>query len=120
MALDGPGFHVEIEALESASRSMIETLEDQNNFELRGLCGPSEMYGHDGVHAGFADFCQRWSVGLDALCDRARAMGHKLRDAAKVYRNVDATNARALTEDPGLEAVEPPQYLQPGYIPGGT
>ncbi|MGH3972568.1 MAG: hypothetical protein ACRDS9_04480 [Pseudonocardiaceae bacterium] len=120
MTLDGPGFHVEIEALEDASKSMIEALEDQDKFELSDLCGPSEMYGHGGVHTGFSDFCQRWSVGLDALCDRARAMGYKLRDAATVYREVDAANARTLTADPALEAVQPPRYLQPGYMPGGT
>lgn len=116
----GPASHVEIEALESASKSMIETLEDQDKFELSDLCGPSKMYGHDGAHAGFSDFCQRWSVGLDALGDRARAMGHKLRDAAKVYREVDATNAHALTADPAFEAVQPPRHLRPEYMPGGT
>lgn len=117
MALDGPGFHVEIEALEGASKSMIETLEDQDKFTLSDLCGPSDMYGNDGVHGGFSEFCQRWSVGLDALCDRARDTGYKLRDAAKVYREVDAANARALTVDPGLEAVAP---QLPWNVAGGT
>ncbi|GAA4546390.1 hypothetical protein [Amycolatopsis samaneae] len=110
MPLDGPGFHVEIELLETASRNMAQIVHDQDGFELRGLCGESEIYGHEGVHSGLAEFCGRWSVGLDALADRAERMGDKLGEAAKAYRGVDQANAGSLKGDPAIDAVDPPTF----------
>ncbi|GHG33364.1 MULTISPECIES: hypothetical protein [Amycolatopsis] len=114
MSLDGPGFHVEIELLEAASKNMAQIVRDQDGFELRGLCGEAEIYGHQGVHSGLAEFCGRWSVGLDALADRAERMGDTLGEAAKVYRGVDEANAESLKEDPAVDAVDPPAF------PGGA
>ncbi|GAA4536458.1 hypothetical protein [Amycolatopsis samaneae] len=105
--MDGPGFHVEIEVLESASKSMGQVAADQDGFALRGLCGEPPMYGHNGVHDALAEFCGRWSVGLDALSDRARSMGDLLGKAAKAYREVEHNAAGSLTKDPGLDAVTP-------------
>ncbi|MEU3623492.1 hypothetical protein BS329_27640 [Amycolatopsis coloradensis] len=105
--MDGPGFHVEIEVLEGASKSMGEIVHDQDSFELRGLCGDNQMYGHSGVHDALAEFCGRWSVGLDALSDRARNLGDLLGKAAKAYREVENTNLDALKVDPGLDPITP-------------
>jgi hypothetical protein len=107
MGLDGAGFHVETEVLEAASRSMGEIVSDQDDFELRGLCGDPEVYGHGGIHDALAEFCGSWSVGLDALCDRSRHMSDSLADAAKAYRGVDQNTARTMAADPGLDAVTP-------------
>ncbi|MFD9889727.1 hypothetical protein ACFWY9_10320 [Amycolatopsis sp. NPDC059027] len=52
--MDGPGFHVEIEVLESASKSMGQVAADQDGFALRGLCGEPPMYGHNAVDAAAA------------------------------------------------------------------
>lgn len=114
--MDGPGFHVEIEVLESASKSMGEIVHDQDGFELRGLCGEPSLYGHGGIHDALAEFCGRWSVGLDALCDRARDMSGALGDAAKAYREAERTNNTALSQDPGVDAVTPPLPI----VGGGT
>ena len=105
--MDGPGFHVEIDALESASTSMAEIVHDQNSFALRGLCGEPPLYGHDGVHSALGEFCGRWSVGLDALSDRAGDLGDLLGKAAKAYRAVERDNTAALKEDPGWDSVTP-------------
>jgi hypothetical protein len=64
--MDGPGFHVDIEVLETASKNMQDLWHSQDEFELRGLCGEPELYGHGGVHDALADFCGQWSVGMDA------------------------------------------------------
>ncbi len=105
--MDGPGFHVDVDVLESASTSMGEILHDQDSFELRGLCGDSPLYGHDGVHGALAEFCGRWSIGLDALADRAGDLGDLLGTAAKAYRAVEHDNTAALKGDPGWDAVTP-------------
>lgn len=113
--MDGPGFHVEIDVLEAASRSMDEIVADQDNAELRDLCGGQAVYGHEWVHAEFAEFCAAWSVGLDALCDRARNMGYELGEAARTYREVDDEAARQLTEDPAADVVDPPNFEPRGH-----
>jgi hypothetical protein len=105
--VDGPGFHVEVDVLESASTSMGEIVHDENSFQLRGLCGEPPLYGHDGVHGALAEFCGRWSVGLDALADRAGDLGDLLGKAAKAYRAAEHSNIAALKDDPGRDAVTP-------------
>lgn len=105
--MDGPGFHVEVDVLESASTSMGEIVHDQSSFQLRGLCGEPPLYGHDGVHGALAEFCGRWSVGLDALADRAGDLGDLLGKAAKAYRAAEHSNIAALKDDPGRDAVTP-------------
>ena len=105
--MDGPGFHVEVDALEGASAKMEAVAHAQSDFELRGLCGEPPMYGHGGVHDALAEFCGQWSVGMDALSDRANDMGALLGKAAKAYRAVEHENTGALKVDPGLDAVTP-------------
>jgi hypothetical protein len=39
VSLDGPEFHVEIDALDSAARGITQSVHDQDTFELSGLCG---------------------------------------------------------------------------------
>ncbi|WP_370968543.1 hypothetical protein [Amycolatopsis sp. cg9] len=105
--MDGPGFHVDVDVLESASKNMSAVVHDQSSFELRGLCGESRLYGHNGVHEALAELCARWSVGLDALSDRAGDLGDLLGQAAAAYRAVEHDNTASLKSDPGWGAVTP-------------
>lgn len=50
MVLDGPGFHIDADKVDEAARGIQDSVHDQDNFELRGLCGDLELYGHAGVH----------------------------------------------------------------------
>ncbi|NIJ09830.1 hypothetical protein FHU38_000174 [Saccharomonospora amisosensis] len=43
--MDGPGYHVDVDALEQAGTAIQKAVEEQDNFELRGLTGEPEMYG---------------------------------------------------------------------------
>lgn len=106
MGVSGPGFSVEPDVLAEASARMAEIVADQDALELTDLNGAAEAYGHPGVAAAFGTYCDRWSVGLDALCDRARAMGHALGAAAATYRSDDEGVRRLLDRqmDPGLDA----------------
>jgi hypothetical protein len=102
VSLDGPGFHVEIDALDIAARGTTQSVHDQDTFELSGLCGDVTLYGHAGVHDALMDFCVRWSDGLDVLTEDADVIGDSLTRVANAYRSVDEAAARAMTADPGM------------------
>lgn len=104
--LDGPGFHVDVDAVDEAARGVSESVRDQDNFELRGLCGDPDLYGHAGLHEALLDYCVKWSDGLDVLTDDAGEIGDALSKAVQAYRGIDEAVARTLTSDPGTGAIE--------------
>jgi hypothetical protein len=104
--MDGPGFHVEINVLESAAAGIRQSVADQKGSALEDLDGGSATYGHDGVHGAMATFCDRWNEGLDILIKDADAIGDILGKAAQAYRDADAAAAGRLTTDPGVQAVD--------------
>lgn len=105
MSIDGPGFHVEVNVLDNAAKGIIQSVHDQQTFELRGLCGDTELYGHAGVHDALADYCARWSAGLDRLTEDAGVIGECLKHVADAYRGVDEAAARHMPADPGTTVV---------------
>ncbi|WP_414945548.1 hypothetical protein [Amycolatopsis sp. cmx-11-32] len=106
MSLDGPGFHVDIEVLEGAAKGIAQSVHDQQSFALRDLCGDSALYGHSGLHSALADYCARWSQGLDTLTEDAEVIGDCLKHVAEAYRSTDAAATEKLRVDPGEAAVE--------------
>lgn len=103
--VDGPGFHIDVDKVAEAGSGISRSVTDQQGFQLRGLCGDVELYGHQGVHDGLMDFCTRWSDGLDILTDDADKIGATLTRAANAYRGIDDATARTLRTDPGQQAV---------------
>lgn len=89
-----------------AGGGITRAVKDQENFELRGLCGDSDLYGHQGLHDALMDYCVRWSDGLDVLTGDAGAIGEALTKAADAYRGIDDATARTLGGDPGEGAVD--------------
>lgn len=106
MVLDGLGFHVDVDKVDEAARGIHESVQDQDNFRLRNLCGDSELYGRSGVHDALMSFCLRWSDGLDALTADAGAIGDALTRVAAAYRAVDEATESSLSDDPGLGALD--------------
>jgi len=104
--MDGPGFHVDIDALERASDGIIRTVDEQKRSQLEDVGGGAEVYGDEGLHGALTNFCDRWSDGLDLLTEDARTVGDILGRAAKAYRAVDSAAAARLTTDPGRRAVD--------------
>lgn len=104
--MDGPAFHVDVDRVDEAATGIKQSVDDQDNFELRGLCGDSELYGHARVHDALMDFCVRWSDGLDTLTDDAGAIGDALARATQAYRGIDQATIKTLTSDPGVQAVD--------------
>lgn len=105
MSVDGPGFHVDVDVLDNAGKGITQSVHDQETFALRGLCGDAELYGHAGVHNALADYCARWSAGLDTLTEDAGVIGDCLTHAADAYRGIDEAAARQLPADPGTAAI---------------
>lgn len=104
--MDGPGFHVDVGKVDEAATGIRQSVDDQHNFELRGLCGDSDLYGHTGVHDALMDLCVRWSDGLDSLTNDAGAIADTLARASRAYRAIDDATARTLGTDPGEGAVD--------------
>jgi len=102
--MDGPGFHVDIQALDEAGSGITQSVADQDKSELAELCGAPGKYGHAGLHGALESFCERWSDGLDLLTGDAKAIGEMLGRVAQAYRAVDEAAAAKLTTDPGLRA----------------
>ncbi|MCR6484079.1 hypothetical protein M8542_14755 [Amycolatopsis sp. OK19-0408] len=105
MSVDGPGFHVDVDVLDNAAEGIAQSVHDQETFELRGLCGDAGLYGHAGVHSALADYCARWSAGLDTLVEDAGMIGDCLKRTSDAYRGIDEASARRLPADPGTAAI---------------
>ncbi|MTD55294.1 hypothetical protein GKO32_15100 [Amycolatopsis sp. RM579] len=104
--MNSPGFRVDADKVAEAGNGISRSVKDQDNFELRGLCGESDLYGHQGLHDALMDFCVRWSDGLDVLTGDGGAIGSALTKAADAYRGIDDATARTLGGDPGQGAVD--------------
>jgi hypothetical protein len=106
MELNGPGFHVAVDVVEQAANGIKQSVQDQGNFELRGLCGEADMYGHTALRDALMDFCVRTSDVIDELVDEGEEIGDALSAVASTYREVDASAVGALTEDPALDVAD--------------
>jgi len=106
MVLDGQGWRVDVDKIDEAANGIHDSVQDQDNFELRGLCGDPELYGNSGVHDSLMDFCVRWSGGLDTLTEDAGKIGDALSRVSRAYRAVDDAAAQAMPTDPGTGAVD--------------
>ena len=104
--MDGPGFHIDVDKVDEAASGIRQSVADQDNFALRGLCGDAELYGHGGIHDALMNLCVRWSDGLDTLTDDAGAIGDVLDRAAKAYRAADGAASGPFKADPGVGAVD--------------
>jgi hypothetical protein len=84
--MDGPGFHVEIGTLKSASAGIEEGVADQKASALSHLDRAEGVYGHDRLHKSMENFCDRWSDGIDILTKDAKAIGDLLGKVADAYQ----------------------------------
>lgn len=106
VCVDGPGFHVEIGTLESASVGIEESVADQKGSALSHLDRAESVYGHGGLHESMENFCDRWSEGIDILTKDAKAIGNMLGKVAEAYRAADQAASGRLTTDPGKPVVD--------------
>lgn len=106
MALDGQGFHVEIERLEAASRAMGAIADKQAASELEDLCGgDAQAVGSDVMCDALVSYCEKMSEGIDHLVDKAEDVRDGLTEAARIYREAERANTGRLTSDPAAQAM---------------
>jgi hypothetical protein len=107
VGLDGRGFHVDIEVLETAAKAMREIAADQNASELSELCdGDAQTIGNDTMYEALVAFCEQMSAGVDYLVDKAEDTGEGLREAARTYREADQAAVEHLAGDPAAAAMD--------------
>ena len=104
--VDGPGFHAEVDVLQSAADGVTASVADQRGAALDQVDRGGEAYGHDRVRQAVESFCDRWSEGLDLLLEDAEAIGDLLAEVARAYRDADAAAAGRLTTDPAERVVD--------------
>src|SRR3954447_21837960 len=93
VGMDGPGFHVEIGTLKSASAGIEEGVADQKASALSHLDRAEGVYGHDRLHKSMENFCDRWSDGIDILTKDAKTIGDLLDKVAQAYEAADQAAA---------------------------
>lgn len=104
--MDGPGYHVDVDALEQAGTAIQKAVEEQDNFELRGLTGEPEMYGDEALRNALMDVCVRWSDRIDDLVDDADEIGQALKASAQAYREAEHEAKGTLPDDPAVDVAD--------------
>jgi hypothetical protein len=104
--VDGPGFHAEVGALETAADAILASTSEQRDSALDLVDRERGTYGHDDLHQALEHFCNRWSKGLDTLLEDARTIGELLAQVSRAYREADAASAGRLTSDPAGQVVD--------------
>lgn len=106
MALDGKGFHVDIDMLESAAKAMGEITAKQDKSKIADLWGgDAQGVGSDVLYEALVSFCKTMSEGVDYLVDKAEDTRKGLSEAARTYREADHAAKAHLDADPAVEAV---------------
>lgn len=105
--MDGHGFRVDIDVLETAARAIGEIAADQNASELAELCdGDAQTIGNDVMNEALVSFCEQASKGIDYLMTKAENIGEGLRQAAQTYREADSAAMEHLAGDPAAAAMD--------------
>ncbi|AGL14301.1 hypothetical protein [Actinoplanes sp. N902-109] len=103
--MDGPGFHVDIEALERAGDGIAQSIADQKKAGLKDVCADADSYGDEALHSALRRFCDRWNDGMDLLIDDAQKISDILARAGRAYRAVENATASRLRDDPGAQVI---------------
>ncbi|PRX49005.1 hypothetical protein B0I33_10337 [Prauserella shujinwangii] len=78
-------FEVELDVLDGAATAVSQTMHDMETCKIESICGPAEMYGHDGVHEAFEHFCGRWQQGVELLIEDGATIAGALNRAVEGY-----------------------------------
>lgn len=89
LVVDGSGRHADVDKIDEAANGIQQSVQDQDSFELRGLCGDPELYGYAPLHDALMDFSVRWSDGLDTPTGDAREIGDARSRVSKAYHAVN-------------------------------
>lgn len=105
------GFRVDLAALQDAADGVGGTLDEVARHKVSDIdCDPSAV-GHDRLGATVADFCDRWSRGVDNLAEDGRQVAGRLTDCVNAYQamdqeaqeHLDGLLQRSTGEDPAAQ-----------------
>lgn len=99
-------FYIDADNVDQAATGIRQSIESQEAFELRGLCGDTALYGRTPLRDALMDFSVRWSGGLDLLTEDADQISDALSKSVKVYRAVDGVAADSVSHSVSLGAVQ--------------
>lgn len=88
----GAGYAMDAVTLTETAATVRAVSQTQHGNPLAGLAGDSVAYGDDEVHAAFAQFCSRWSDGVDVLTRDAATIADTLDSAVSTYRAAEEVN----------------------------
>lgn len=83
------GFHVDLAALKGAAEGINGVLDQVSRRKVSDIdCAP-EAVGHGRLSEVVADFCDRWSIGVENLAKDAQEVSGRLTECVKSYEEVD-------------------------------
>ena len=83
------GFRVDLAALKNAADGVSGTLEQVNRRKVSDIDCDPQAFGHDRLAETVADFCDRWSQGVEHLATDAREISGQLTDCVASYEAAD-------------------------------
>jgi hypothetical protein len=97
MMSDDQDLLVEFDTLRQASLGISQTIDAVRKLAVSKIVGPNVMYGHDGVHGAFADFCSRWDEGVGELVKDGDSLSDGLKTAVDQFLQGEGANVRGYT-----------------------
>jgi hypothetical protein len=88
----GEGFSVDTATLTDTAAAVRLVADTQREHRLSELVGERASYGDDELQGAFAQFCSRWSDGLDVLTQDAATISDTLDSTVATYRMADELN----------------------------
>ncbi len=98
-------FSADIEALETAARSIGQVLEDKWAFDIEDFLPSAEAVGSDVVWEAISEFSDRWETGINAMADDVESISGALSAVAANYRAFEESRDKALARIEAAVAV---------------
>lgn len=89
-------FSILLDSVRSAAAGIQATVDGMDSLGVDRIVGPSAQYGHDGLHSAFADFGDRWQIGVSALIGDVDALSDGMRAAVETYAATDSASSQAI------------------------
>lgn len=84
------GFEVDPVRVNAAASGIHRIINDFTSIGVDRIVGPDAQYGHDGLHAAFREFCERWQPGVSALLADAGTLAGGLSVMMRRYEQSDS------------------------------
>ncbi|MBA8823776.1 hypothetical protein FHX42_001105 [Saccharopolyspora lacisalsi] len=87
--VSGQGFRVDVDALMDAGMGVSDVIDGVAKEKIERADGPPEAYGHDGLAAELAEFCEQGQQAAQYLTEDGMLLARVLLDSAGEYVSAD-------------------------------